>query len=121
MAFGGVAAGIVLYLDKGVPVFDYNYFEDHTVLKGNAPVPAGEATLEVMFDYQGKKPGGPAAIDLKINGESVAKGKMEGTVGGRFGVDTFGIGEDGGQPVTFDYKPPFRFTGEIEMVSIAIR
>ena len=121
MAFGGVAAGIVLYLDKGVPVFDYNYFEDHTVLKGNAPVPAGEATLEVMFDYQGKKPGGPAAIDLKVNGESVAKGKMEGTVGGRFGVDTFGIGEDSGQPVTFDYKPPFRFTGEIEMVSIAIR
>jgi arylsulfatase A-like enzyme len=121
MAFGGVAAGIVLYLDKGVPVFDYNYFENHTVLKGNAPVPAGEATLEVMFDYQGKKPGGPAAIDLKVNGESVAKGKMEGTVGGRFGVDTFGIGEDSGQPVTFDYKPPFRFTGEIEMVSIAIR
>jgi len=121
MAFGGVAAGIVLYLDKGVPVFDYNYFEDHTVLKGNAPVPAGEATLEVMFDYQGKKPGGPAAIDLKVNGESVAKGKMEGTVGGRFGVDTFGIGEDSGQPVRFDYKPPFRFTGEIEMVSIAIR
>jgi arylsulfatase A-like enzyme len=121
MAFGGVAAGIVLYLDKGVPVFDYNYFEDHTVLKGNAPVPAGEATLEVMFDYQGKKPGGPAAIDLKVNGESVAKGKMAGTVGGRFGVDTFGIGEDSGQPVTFDYKPPFRFTGEIEKVSIAIR
>jgi len=121
MAFGGVAAGIVLYLDKGVPVFDYNYFENHTVLKGNAPVPAGEATLEVMFDYQGKKPGGPAAIDLKVNGESVAKGKMEGTVGGRFGVDTFGIGEDSGQPVTFDYKPPFRFTGEIEMVTIAIR
>jgi arylsulfatase len=46
---------------------------------------------------------------------------MEGTVGGRFGVDTFGIGEDSGQPVTFDYKPPFRFTGEIEKVSIAIR
>ena len=28
-------------------------------------------------------------------------------------VDTFGIGEDSGQPVTFDYQPPNRFTGEI--------
>jgi arylsulfatase A-like enzyme len=121
MAFGGVAAGIVLYIDKGVPVFDYNYFEDHTIVKGNVPVPAGEATLEVVFDYQGKKPGGPAAITLKVNGKSVSTGKMEATVGGRFGVDTFGIGEDSGQPVTFAYKPPFRFTGEIEKVTITMR
>jgi arylsulfatase len=121
MAFGGVAAGIVLYIDKGVPVFDYNYFEDHTIVKGNVPVPAGEATLEVVFDYQGKKLGGPAAITLKVNGKSVSTGKMEATVGGRFGVDTFGIGEDSGQPVTFDYKPPFRFTGEIEKVTITMR
>ncbi len=121
MAFGGVAAGIVLYLDKGVPVFDYNYFEDHTIVKGNVPVPAGEATLEVVFDYQGKKPGGPAAITLKVNGKLMSTGKMEATVGGRFGVDTFGIGEDSGQPVTFDYKPPFRFTGEIEKVTITMR
>lgn len=28
-------------------------------------------------------------------------------------VDTFGIGEDSGQPVTFDYQSPNRFTGEI--------
>ncbi|MGC1481965.1 MAG: sulfatase-like hydrolase/transferase [Chthoniobacterales bacterium] len=32
MGFGGVAAGIVLYVKDGIPVFDYNYFEDHTVL-----------------------------------------------------------------------------------------
>jgi arylsulfatase len=90
-------------------------------VKGNVPVPAGEATLDVVFDYQGKKPGGPAAITLKVNGKSVSTGKMEATVGGRFGVDTFGIGEDSGQPVTFDYKPPFRFTGEIEKVTITMR
>lgn len=33
-------------------------------------------------------------------------------------VDTFGIGEDSGQPVTSDYPPPNRFTGEIEKVVI---
>ena len=33
-------------------------------------------------------------------------------------VDTFGIGEDSGQPVPFDYQPPNRFTGEIEKVVI---
>jgi hypothetical protein len=36
------------------------------------------------------------------------------TVAGRFGIDTFGVGEDSGQPVTFDFKPPFAFNGEIK-------
>ncbi len=69
MGFGGVAAGIVLYVQEGVPIFDYNYFEEHFVLKGNQPLPPGEVTVEVDFDYQGEKPGGPAAISLKVNGE----------------------------------------------------
>ena len=122
MAFGGVAAGMVLYLQGGVPVFDYNYFEDHAVVKGDQPLPVGEATVEVDFDYQGGKEAGKgAAIALKVNGKQVAKGTMDATVGGRFGIDTFGIGEDTGQPVTFDYKPPFAFTGTIERVQISVR
>jgi arylsulfatase len=32
---------------------------------------------------------------------------MEATVAGRFGIDTFGIGEDTGRPVTYAYEPPF--------------
>ena len=40
---------------------------------------------------------------------------------GRFGVDTFGVGEDSGQPVTHDYEPPFRFTGMIEKVVIDLK
>jgi hypothetical protein len=104
-----------------VPVFDYNYFDKHTVVKGNAPVAAGEATVEVAFDYQGEKPGGPAAITLKVGGRSVAEGKMTATVPGRFGIDTFGVGEDTGQPVTPAYRPPFPFNGTVEKVTIGVR
>jgi arylsulfatase len=121
MGFGGVAAGIVLYVKDGIPVFDYNFFDEHTVVKGDQPLPAGEATVEVDFDYQGEKPGGPAAIALKVNGTKVAEGKMKATVAGRFGIDTFGIGEDSGQPVTSAYKAPFKFTGEIEKVVVEIK
>jgi hypothetical protein len=122
MAFGGIAAGLVLYLKDGIPIFDYNYFEDHTVVKGDQPLPAGEATLEVDFDYQGGKEAGKGAtIALKLNGRQVAEGTMDATVGGRFGIDTFGIGEDTGQPVTFEYKPPFRFNGTVERVQIDVK
>jgi arylsulfatase len=109
MGFGGVAAGIVLYLEDGVPIFDYNYFEKHTVLKGKKALPAGEATVTVEFDYAGGGPGKGAKIGLKVNGEQVAEGAMAATV------------EDTGQPVTFDYKPPFPFTGAIDRVQIEVR
>src|SRR5262249_11790977 len=110
MAFGGVAAGIVLYVDKGVPNFTYNYFEHNAVAKRNAPLRNDKAKVEVDFDYLGgNKPGGPANIPLKVDGQNVAAAKMDATVPGRFGIDTFGIGEDTGQPVIPSYKPPFKF------------
>jgi arylsulfatase len=121
MAFGGVAAGLSLYLKDGVPIFDYNYFEKHTVLKGQAPLPVGASTVALDFDYAGGGVGKGAMLRLKVDGKQVAEGQMEATVPGRFGIDTFGIGEDTGQPVTFDYEPPFPFTGQIDVVDIEVR
>ena len=123
MGFGGVAAGIVLYLDDGVPVFDYNLFEAHTVLRGTEPLPAGDATITVDFDYLGTEGqlGAGANLTLSVNGAPVAEATMQSTVPARFGIDTFGIGEDSGQPVTAEYQPPFRFTGTIDKVVVEIR
>ena len=56
MAFGGVAAGMTLYLEKGVPAFDDNYFEDHTVVKGDRPIPAGETSIDLDFAYADRRP-----------------------------------------------------------------
>jgi arylsulfatase len=122
MAFGGVAAGIVLYLEDGVPVFDYNYFDEHTILKGDSVLPEGESTVELNFSYQGGngEMGKGAKLTLKVDGKTVADGEMAATVPTRFGIDTFGIGEDSGQPVSFDYKAPFKFTGVIEKVLVKI-
>ncbi len=123
MGFGGVAAGLVLYLDGGVPVFDYNLFEQHTVVKGSEPLPAGEAEITLGFAYQGGggEVGKGAKITLSVNGTEVATGSMESTVAGRFGIDAFGIGEDSGQPVTSAYEPPFKFTGGIESVVVEVQ
>lgn len=121
VGFGGLSAGLVLYLEKGAPVFDYNYFDEHTVVKSEKPLPAGESKLECVFDYQGDKPGGAAKITLKVGGQTVATGEMKATVAGRFGVDTFGVGEDSGQPVTDAYEPPFKFTGTIEKVVVEVK
>jgi arylsulfatase len=46
--------------------------------------------------------------------------EIERTVAGGFGIDTFGVGGDTGSPVCNAYRPPFPFTGEIEMVDILL-
>ena len=121
VAFGGVAAGFVLYVDDGIPVFDYNYFEAHTAARGSKPLPDGEATVTVAFDYDGGGAGKGANVVLSVDGKKVGEARIEATVAGRFGVDTFGVGEDSAQPVTPEYAPPFRFNGTIERVQIDVR
>ena len=63
--------------------------------------------------------GGTATIFM--NDKEVAKGRIDKTVAGRFGIDTFGIGEDSGAPVVDTYEPLFRFTGTIEKVTIDLK
>ena len=121
LGFGGVAAGMAAYVKDGVPVFAYNYFEKQTVVKGNKPLPEGKAALQFDFVYAGGGVGKGGDIVIKLNGEEVGRGHCEQTVAGRFGIDTFGIGEDSGQPVTPDYQPPFKFNGKIEKVVIELK
>ncbi|REJ90725.1 MAG: arylsulfatase [Planctomycetota bacterium] len=120
MGFGGVSAGITLFVEDGIPVFEYNFFEDRTVLKGTKPLPSGEATVTVDFQYKGApgEAGKGADITLAVDGKAIAQASMDATVPARFGVDTFGIGEDTGQPVSVSYKPPFAFTGKIQKLTI---
>ncbi|RVW11281.1 arylsulfatase [Prescottella agglutinans] len=118
MAIGGVAGGMSLYLKDGVPTFDYNYYGDHTTVRAARPLAPGDAVVGVAFDYDGGGIGKGADLTLTIDDATVAVGRIAATAFARFGVDTFGIGEDTGQPVTPEYRPPFRFTGTIDRVDI---
>lgn len=122
MAIGGIAAGMSLYLDKGVPVFHYNWFEESRyVVKPDKPLKPGQTQLTLKFDYDGGDLGKGGTASLLADGQEIAKGRIEKTVAGRFGIDTFGIGEDSGQPVANTYTPPFAFQGEIAKVVIELK
>lgn len=118
MAIGGVAGGMSLYLRDGVPTFVYNYYGEYTEVTAPAAVPEGDTVLEVRFDYDGGGIGKGATITLVVDGVTLGSAHAERTVFARFGIDTFGIGEDTGQPVTPAYRPPFAFTGRIDRVDI---
>ncbi len=124
LAEGGSSAGFALFVRDGTPVYHYNWFdEDRTEVVSAKPLPAGKSTLRVDFSYDGAPgdlgKGGTATLFL--NDEEVGSARVERTVPGRFGIDTFGVGEDTGSPVVNTYKPPFRFTGTIDQVVIDLR
>lgn len=124
VAEGGSSAGFALYMRDGKLVYHFNWFdEERTEVESDNPVPKGKATVRMEFAYEGQADelGKGGTATLFINDEKVGSGKIEKTVAGRFGIDTFGVGEDTGSPVANTYKPPFRFTGTIKKVEIDLK
>jgi arylsulfatase A-like enzyme len=121
VAEGGKSAGFALYVQSGKLVYHYNYFErTRTNLVSDTPVPPGKSTVAVEFAYDGGGLGKGGVATIAINGKAVGKARLEATVAGRFGIDTFGVGSDTGSPVTDTYKAPFAFTGKIKHVEIEL-
>ena len=76
-------------------------------------------TLDFNYDGGGVGKGGQAT--LTVDGEKVASEHLPQTIAYRMSLDeTLDIGEDTGTPISEDYKVPFKFTGELEKVTINI-
>jgi len=120
---GGRFNGVGLYVLDGKPCFTYNYLNlERTNLRGEDVLSPGAHTLQVKFDYSGGGVGKPADIELLVDGKSVDKDRAEKTIPNRVSLDeTLDVGEDTGTPISEDYKTPFKFTGEIEKVTVKLK
>lgn len=121
LAEGGQSAGFVLYVKDGVPVYHYNFFDvERTEIASNTPLPAGPCKVSFEFGYDGGGAGKGGEAVLFVDDKEVGRQRMERTVAGRFGIDTFGVGCDTGSPVCDAYKPPFAFGGVLGRVEILL-
>ncbi|MEU0499374.1 arylsulfatase [Mycobacterium sp. NPDC006124] len=121
LASGGSSAGFVLYVQDGKPHYEYNWFDrERTTLAGSAQLPEHASTVTFDFLYDGGGGGKGGEAILRVDGAEVDRKRIEHTVAGRFGIDTFGVGMDTGAPVSKAYKPPFPYTGRIERIDIEI-
>lgn len=96
---------------------------DRTIITSSEPVPAGKSTVRFDFAYDGAagELGKGGTGTLFINDKKVGEARIEKTVSGRFGIDTFGVGMDTGSPVPNTCQPPFAFTGTIHEVRIELK
>jgi hypothetical protein len=131
---GGRFGGFGFYLSKGKPVFLWNLLDLKRVRwEGADALTPGKHTLEFDFKYDGLGfatlafdnmsgigRGGTGA--LKVDGKVVATQQMERTVPFILQWDeTFDVGADTGTPVDDkDYQVPFKFTGKLNKLTIAI-
>jgi arylsulfatase len=120
---GGLFAGWALTLQDSKPTFTYNWLqEEFTSIAGETALTPGQHLIQFDFTYDGDGLGKGGKGALSVDGTKVAEGRINKTVPNRFSLDeTLDVGEDTGTPVSEDYQVPFKFTGEIEKVTIELK
>ena len=131
---GGRFGGYGLYFIKGKPTFTWNLLDLKRVKwQGDVPLDPGKHTIVFDFKYDGlgfatlafnnlSGIGRSGVGTLSVDGKVVATETLERTVPLTLPVDeTFDIGSATGTPVDdADYQVPFRFTGKIDKLQIAL-
>lgn len=126
LAQGGRFGGWSLFLKDGKPAYTYNFLglERYTVSAKSA-LPAGSATVKLDFVYDGGGLGKGGMATLSVNGETVAKGRIEKTQPMIFSADeTADVGLDNQTPVAEGIgigRDETRFTGKISKVTVEVK
>lgn len=122
-ALGGASGGLVLYMDQGHLVYEYNLMiiERYTA-KSRTPLSAGKHQVQVVTKIA--SPGKPGSVELMVDGAKVGEAKLSRTVPLVFTAsETLDIGADLGSPVSpaYDGRRPFEFEGEIHSVHVQLQ
>src|SRR5882724_65164 len=122
---GGLVGGYGLYVREGKPTFVYNYLAlERYSIAGATPLPKGKVQLKVDFAYSGQAGefGKGATVTMMVNGTKVAEGQLPKTIPIQISLgEGFDVGMDVGSAVDFTYKLPFKFTGNIEKVTVDLK
>jgi arylsulfatase len=125
IAQGGRFGGWSLYVDGGKPGYAYNFLGmQHTAVASPTALPAGKATIELDFAYDGGGLGKGGLATLSVNGKQVAQGRIERTQPMIFSADeTADVGIDLGTPVVASVgsEAKSRFNGKIPKLTVAVR
>jgi len=120
---GGRFGGYGLYLVKGKPVFTYNLLAlEKFRWQGPQALTAGKHTILFDFKYDGPGMGKGGTGVLSVDGKEVARKAIPHTVPALMTIDeSFDVGIDTRTGVEDkDYKPPFRFTGKLDKLTIKL-
>jgi arylsulfatase A-like enzyme len=120
---GGRFGGYGLYLVKGKPVFTYNLLGlERFRWEGPKALTPGKHTILFDFKYDGPGLAKGGTGVLSVDGKEVARKAVPHTIPALMTIDeSFDVGVDTRTGVDDkDYKPPFRFTGKLDKLTIKL-
>lgn len=125
IAQGGRFGGWSLYVNNGIPAYDYNFIgmERYTVASTEKLTP-GKHTIKFDFAYDGEGIGKGGLATMYIDDKKVGEGRIERTQSGIFSADeTADVGIDLATPVveTIGSEHKSKFTGRIPKVTVEVR
>jgi arylsulfatase A-like enzyme len=116
LCFGTHAGGYVLFVRLGHVIYAYNHCGEITRLASAEPLRPGRRSVEFAF----RKTGALAGVgSLSIDGKPVGE-QLFGKTLLRTSLAPLHIGRSGLPPVVDDYEGEFRFTGEIDRITVEI-
>lgn len=121
---GGNTGGWAFYLKDGRLITAHNYLDvEHYSVESTAPIAAGKHELRLEFAYEGgKKIGQGGTVTMTVDGKPAGSGKIERTTPFKYSLsENQDIGSDTGTPVTYDYRPPFNFDGQLQQVVVEFK
>ena len=121
-AVGGFSGGVAVWVDQGKIFFEYNLYEiERTRIETTGALPTGKAKIEIESRFKPGVRNGPMDLEIRVNGQPVAKGQVPRTTGYALsGNDTFDVGRDSFSPVSplYHERAPFAFNGKIEKLTV---
>ena len=120
---GGRFGGYGLYLLKGKPVFVYNLLGiERFRWEGTDVLAPGKHTVTFDFKYDGPGMAKGGTGVLSVDGKQVDSKAIPHTIPSILTIDeSFDVGVDTRLSVEDkDYQPPFRFTGELDKLTIKL-
>ena len=122
---GGRFGGWALYVQDGVPAYDYNFLGlQRFTVTATEKLEPGTATIKFDFAYDGGGLAKGGTGTLYVNGTKVAEGRIERTQPMVFSADeTADVGIDLATPVveSIGSEAKSRFTGKIPKVIIEVK
>lgn len=128
IANGGSSAGYTLYLDSGVPVYEFNFFGKELYrVAGETPLEPGTHSVKMVYEQAPFNPGKEVTggtATLIVDGNEVATGEVTMVVPARYSAtETLDIGMDLGSTVSraYEKEAPFPFSGTINKVTVELQ
>ncbi len=113
-ATGTQNSGFSFFVQNEQLVFDYNAFDDHTIIESSIPVPTGTSSVAVKVR---RHEGRLGSASIEINGAVVGDAPLQLLMRMMSSIGP-SVGYDHGSAVSQRYGAPFRFTGTLHEVVI---